>query len=101
MDVLGRHQGAHHGADGAGEDLDVRPAGQFADLAGIHLGPRQRHVAGHRRDAKHLELRRGQRQQDRHGVVLAGIGVDDDGKGCGHDFSSAMMRDASMASACG
>jgi hypothetical protein len=71
-----------HGALAAGIDRHLRAASQFADDAGVALGQRQRHVAGHRDDAEHLQLRRrGQRQQDGYGVVLAGIGVDDDRAG--------------------
>jgi hypothetical protein len=36
-------------------------------------------IAGDRREAQHLELRRREGEQDREGVVEAGIGVDDDG----------------------
>jgi hypothetical protein len=71
-----------HGALAAGIDRHLRAARQFADDAGVALGQRQRHGAGHRDDAEHLQLgRRGQRQQDGDGVVLTGIGVDDDRTG--------------------
>ena len=54
---------------------------------------RQRHVAGHRDDAEHLQLRRrGQRQQDGDSVVLAGIGVDDDRAGHGRGAAQPTRR---------
>ena len=79
MDVLGGDELARQRRVAAGEDLHLAPPGQLADDAGILRGQRQRHVAGHRGQAEKLDLAgAGQRQQDRHGVVLAGIGVDDD-----------------------
>ena len=88
MHVLGGDQRAHHGPDRAGEDPGLRPAGEFADLARVLLGQRQRHVAGDGGDAEHLELRAGERQQDGDGVVLAGVGVDDDLARAGISFPS-------------
>ena len=55
--VLGGDQLAHQRPDGAGIDLDVGLAGQFADLAGVLLGQPERHVAGDGGDAEHLESR--------------------------------------------
>jgi hypothetical protein len=63
MHIFRRHQLPQHGADRPGKNLDVGPPRQFADLAGVLLGPVQRHIARHRRDAQHVQLRRGQRQQ--------------------------------------
>ena len=58
---------------------DLGLAGQLADDARVLLRQIERHVAGDRRDAEHLDLLgRGEREEDRHGVVLSGIGVDDD-----------------------
>ena len=76
--LLGGDQFAHQRPDRSGIDLDVRPAGEFADLAGVLLGQLQRHVAGDGCDAEHLQFGAAERQQDGDGVVLAGIGVDDD-----------------------
>ena len=76
--VLGGHELARHRPRAAGIDRDVPPARQFHHLAGVQGRARQRHVAGRRHDAEHLQLGRGQRQQDGDRVVLAGIGVDDD-----------------------
>ncbi len=62
----------------AGIDADVGAAGQFDEGAGVARSRGERHVAGDRHQAQHLELGRGQCQQDGDGVVDAGIGVDDD-----------------------
>ncbi len=78
MDVFGRDEAARHRAHGTRVDRDVGPVRQFHDAARIRLGQAQGHVAGHRHDPEHVELGRGQGQEDRHGIVLAGIGVDDD-----------------------
>ncbi len=60
--------------------------GQFAHDPRVLLGQRQGHVARHGGDAQHLDiLGRGQRQQDRHRVILSGVGVDDD-LARGHGF---------------
>jgi len=80
MHVLGGDQGPQDRPGAAGIDRHVRAAGQGADLAGVALCQRQRHVAGDRGDADELQLfAGGKRQQDRQGVVLAGIAVEDDG----------------------
>src|SRR3954468_16185790 len=84
MDLLGGDQFASQRTDGAGVDLDIGPAGQFADLAGVLFGELQRHVAGYGRYADDLQFRTAKRQQNRDGVVLAGIGVDDDLAWLGH-----------------
>lgn len=76
--VLRRHQVARQRPVRAGEDPHVRPPGQFADLARVQRGQVERNIAGDAGDAENLQLRRGERQQDRHRVVLPRVGVDDD-----------------------
>ena len=90
---------AHQRPDGAGEHLDVGSPGQFADLAGVLFGQRQRHVAGHRRDAEYVELRAAQGQQDGHRVVLARIRVDDDFAGFRHRVPRPRCSDLNLAAA--
>ena len=84
MHLLGGDELAHQRPDRAGKDLDVGPAGQFADFARVLFGQRQRHVARHRGNAQHLQFRARQRQKNGDGIVLAGIGVDDDLLDFGH-----------------
>ncbi|SEN73388.1 hypothetical protein SAMN04488077_12619 [Roseovarius tolerans] len=77
--MFGGDQIAADGAVTARADRQIGPPGQFADHPGVARGQRQRHVARDTGQAQHLDfLRGGQRQQDRHGVILSGIGVDDD-----------------------
>jgi uroporphyrin-III C-methyltransferase / precorrin-2 dehydrogenase / sirohydrochlorin ferrochelatase len=78
MHVFRRHQWPTHRPVAAGEHRDVTAARQFADHPRVAAGARQRHVAGHAGDAQQVDLGAGQRQQDRHCVVLARVGVDDD-----------------------
>ena len=59
-------------------DLHVWPSCHFADLAGILGRQRQGHVSGDGCDAEYLQFGAGEGQQDGNGVVLAGVGVDDD-----------------------
>ncbi|MNL61319.1 hypothetical protein D3C87_1852260 [compost metagenome] len=45
----------------------------------------QADIAGHRNDAQHIELfGRGEGEKDRHGIVLAGVGIDNDLAGHGN-----------------
>ena len=84
MHIFRRHQRAQNGPHRAGKNLDLGPARQFANLARVDFGERQRHVSRHRRNAQNLEFRRGERQQYGNGIVLAGVRIDDDGQGLGH-----------------
>ena len=79
--IFGRDQLTNQWPIGAGADGDVAPARQLADHARVAAGQLQRNIAGDGRDAEHLDLGACEGQQDGDGVVLAGIGVDDDGKG--------------------
>ena len=62
----------------AGENPGLRPARQFADLAGVFLGELQGHIACDGGYSQHFELGACQGQQDGDGVVLSRVGVDDD-----------------------
>ncbi len=79
MHMLGRHQLAFQGAVAACKDAGVGLSSQLADDARVLLGQRQRDVSGNCGDAQHghiLGARQG--QQNRNGVVLSGVSVDDD-----------------------
>ena len=78
MYVLSSHPFALQGRRRAGLHRYVGSVGQlkyFADVAGCQV---KRHVARYCRNAQHVQLWRRQRQQNRHGVILAWVGVDDD-----------------------
>jgi hypothetical protein len=67
------------GASQPGEDRTSGRPASSQTMRAFFCGQRQRHVARHGGDAQHLDLLgAGQRQQDRHRVVLTGVGVDDD-----------------------
>ena len=77
--MLGGDQRAPHRALAAGIDRDVGAAGEFDDLQRVAGVLHQADVAGDRDDAEDVEiLGRGEREEDGDGVVLAGVGVDDD-----------------------
>ena len=58
----------------------LAPSGKLQDAQRVRGGELDRHIAADRRDTDDLErLGRRERHQKRHRVVLAGIGVDDDG----------------------
>ena len=78
MHMLRGYQVADQRMHGTGENLGLRLSRQLANLHRVLLGEVQRHVAGHGCQSQHVELRAGKRHQDGDGVVLAGIGVDDD-----------------------
>ena len=63
---------------GAGGDRDVAPAGDLERDERVAGRLVERLVAGDGRDADQLDLRRGEREQDRDRVVVAGVAVDDD-----------------------
>ena len=77
MHVFGGHEFALHGPVATGIDWRPLHAGDVAHHAGIALCQLERHVARDRRDAQYFEFsRRSKRQQQRHGVVLARIAVE-------------------------
>ncbi len=78
MHMLGRDQRAPQWPVAPGEHLYIRSPRQFADNPRIAFSQVQRHISSHGGDTQHLQLGTGQRQQDRHGVVLPGIGINDD-----------------------
>ena len=67
-----------HRLRAAGIDRDPGPASQLQDRARIALGHGQRQIAGDRDEAQYIDFGCGQCQQDRHRVVGAGVGIDDD-----------------------
>ncbi len=74
-----------NGCVASGEDRNINFASYLADNAGISGGVVQRHIARDGDDSQHLDiLGAGQRQQDRDGIILSGIGVDDDLAGHGN-----------------
>ena len=80
VDLLGRHQGPFERRRAAGVNADIGASGQLANASRVGLGEGQGHVAGDGRDTQHVELnRRGEGEQERHGIVVAGVAIDDDG----------------------
>ena len=77
MHMLGCHEVAYQWPGQPGEHRDVWPPGKVAYLAGIHLGQRQRHIARHGCDSEKVDFRACPRPQDGDGVILPGIGIDD------------------------
>ena len=61
-------------------DRDVLAPGDLPDHAGVALGPAAGDVAGDGGDGQHLQLGRGEGQQQGHGVIHAGVAVDDQGQ---------------------
>ena len=79
VDVLGGDQVAPHRPLAAGIDRHIAAAGELDHLQGVLGVLVEADIAGDRDDAEHVEfVRRGERQQDGDGVVLTGVGVDDD-----------------------
>ena len=79
MHMFGGDQRLHQRPVAACKDRDIGPPRQFADDARVLLRQRKRHIARDRGDAQHRNfVGAGQGQKDRHGVILAGVGVDDD-----------------------
>jgi hypothetical protein len=82
VDVFGGDELAFQGAVCACVDGGL-VAAEFDDLAGVPLGEGQGHVPGDGGEGKDLKLRAGEGEEDGDGVVLAGVGVDDDLAGHG------------------
>ncbi len=61
----------------AGIDRYLRLAAQLEELQGILGDPCQGHIAGDGGERLQLQLRRGAGQQDRQGIIDAGVGIDD------------------------
>src|SRR3569832_515012 len=76
-----------HGMPASGKDRNVGPAGEFANTQCVARGEFQWNIAGARRYAKNLDLRRSECEQDRYSVINAGITVDNDAV-FGHVVSS-------------
>ena len=79
VDVLGGDERSDHRPVAAGIDGNIGASGQLGHHERIASGQFERNIAGHRRNAEDIQLLgRCQRQQQRNGVVLAGICIDDD-----------------------
>ena len=79
-DEFGGFQGEDQGGGAAGVDRDFGVAGEFDDAAGVGGGLRDRDVAGDGGDHGHGEtVGQSEGEEDGDGVVLAGVGVDDQG----------------------
>ena len=76
--------GVHQRVAGAGGHRDVGPPRQVQHAQRVLRRLRQLDVAVDGGDQAQVDLGAGQRQQDGQGVVDAGIGVDDQGRGGGH-----------------
>ena len=63
---------------GAGEDRDVGSPGELEDAERVRRGLLERLVSGDGGDRRELDLGRGEREEDRDRVVVAGIAVEDD-----------------------
>ena len=80
VNLLRRHQLPLERCCASGVNADIGTAGQFANAPGVGLRVGQGHIAGHHRDPQHVNfIRRGEGQQERHGIIVAGVAVDDDG----------------------
>ena len=92
MHIFRRYQRPQHRSGTAGIHRNVGAPRQFHQPARIGGGQLQRYVAGDAGDAADIELvRRGHGHQQGDGIVLAGVGVDDDGAG-GHGGSNGGGR---------
>ena len=79
VNPLSRCERAQNRPRAAGIDRDIGTAGQFTNPARIALGLSQGQISCDRDQAEDLQfLGCRQRQQDRDGIVEAGVGIDDD-----------------------
>ncbi len=78
VDVRRGFDGAHQRAVAAGGKGDAGDAGDGADGQGVAGDLFQGLVAHHGGDGKQLDVRVAVRQQQRHGVVMPGVAVQDD-----------------------
>ena len=78
VDVRRDRAAAHERPVGARGDRNIAATGELEHLERVRGRLLERLVAGDRRDADELELRRGEREQERDRVVVAGVAVEDD-----------------------
>src|SRR5580704_10377538 len=79
VDILRCFELTHHWAGAPGMDRNVGPARQLDNFQRVFRSAPQRHITAYRRYPDDLEFcRRAKREQDREGVILARIGIDDD-----------------------
>ncbi len=84
MDLGGNDRIALERPVASGRNRYLGDAGGTAHPTSVERGLLERLVAGDRRDRQELDGRRGGGQQDRHGVVVAGVAVEDDPSGTRH-----------------
>ena len=84
--------GAHERPLGAGRDRHVAATGELEHAQRVRRRLVERLVAGDGRDAEQLELGRGEREQERDRVVVAGVAVEDDRRRCSAATSSTSAR---------
>ena len=77
VNVGSRFQLPDQGPVAAGRDRDVPDAGDRTDAAGVEAGLVEGLVPRHGRDCHELDLRVAVSEQDRHGVIVAGVAIQD------------------------
>ena len=78
VDEFGARRLPHHGPRAAGMDGHFGPAGQVPDTPRVALRPVEGHVAGDGGDPQQVErIGRRHGQEKGHGIVLAGVAIDD------------------------
>ena len=88
MHVFCSDERTDHGTVRAFEDAPFGLPAEFADDAGIAAGHPQRHIAGDCRDAEEFDfIRAAEGKHEGGGIVLTGVGVDDDLAGFCHKAS--------------
>ncbi|AIJ70102.1 hypothetical protein DK67_2038 [Brucella suis bv. 3 str. 686] len=90
MNVFSGDKRAHQWADGACKYFCVRLFRHFADRAGIDFCARQRAISCNGGNAENVEFRACKRQQNGDGIVLTGIGIDNDFTGHGGFLMSSL-----------
>ena len=77
MNIRGRFQLPDQGPVAAGRDGDIPDARDSRDSSGVEAGLVEGLVPGHGRDCEQLDLRVAVGEQDRHGVVVTGVAIQD------------------------
>src|SRR5437763_7790480 len=90
VNMGGRFQLPDQGPVAAGCDGDVPDASDSRDSAGVEAGLVEGLIPGHGRDCEQLDLRVAVGEQDRHGVVVTGVAIENDLSG--HCYGSENDR---------
>ena len=77
VDIRGDVQRSQQRAGGSGGHRDVRPAHQRQHAKRVASGGIEARVAGHRRDREQIQLGASQRDDDRQGIVVAWVAIED------------------------